>query len=119
MPGRILLVEDDARSRRNIARFLQSSGYEVYEAENGEEAVDLIRDVDHFAIVISDLRMPGMVNGIDVISYQEQVSPATGAILITGFGSKQIKGQVDSMGVVYMEKPIVLNDLLFTIEGMI
>jgi two-component system cell cycle sensor histidine kinase/response regulator CckA len=118
MPGRILLVEDDSRSRRNIASFLKSSGYEVFEAESGEKAVELIRDIDNFTLVISDLRMSGMVNGIDVITYQERISPATGAILITGFGSKQVKGQVDSMGVVYMEKPIVLHELLSTIQEM-
>ena len=118
MPARILLVEDDQRSRRNIARFLESSGYEVYEAASGEQAVDLIRDIDQFAVVISDLRMPGMLDGIDVIKYQEQVSPASRAILITGFGSKHVMRQVDSMGVAYIEKPIVLNELLSTLKEM-
>jgi YesN/AraC family two-component response regulator len=91
----------------------------VYEAATGEQAIDLIRDIDQFTVVISDLRMPGMLDGIDVIKYQEEVSPASRSILITGFGSNQVMRQVDALGVTYIEKPIVLNELLSTLKEML
>jgi CheY-like chemotaxis protein len=70
MAGTILLVEDHSVSRRNMAGFLTRNGYQVVEAPTGEEAVQLIKDVDHFSVVITDLRMPGTVNGLDVLAYQ-------------------------------------------------
>jgi hypothetical protein len=42
MQAVILFVEDDRSSRRNISLFLRCSGYEVYEAENAEVAIDLL-----------------------------------------------------------------------------
>jgi DNA-binding NtrC family response regulator len=119
MAARILLVEDDAQSRRNLARFLESSGYNIFEAENGETALALIKDIDNFDVVITDLRMPGMVDGLDVIRYQSRVSPGTGSILITGFGSAPVQSQVHSMGVIYMEKPLVLHKLLNAVRDMV
>ena len=118
MVKRILLVEDDSQSRRNVARFLESSGFHVSEAENGEKAVDLIRRIDKFDVVITDLRMPGMVDGLDVLTCQNQVSPGTRAILVTGFGSKEIEGRVNLLGVVYMEKPLLLQNLLSAVKEM-
>lgn len=75
MGGNILLVEDNHLSRQNMAGFLTRYGYRITEAETGEDALQLIRDVDRFDLVITDLRMSGMVNGLDVLVYQPQVSP--------------------------------------------
>jgi YesN/AraC family two-component response regulator len=52
------------------------------EAQRGEEALKLIRDVDNFDVVITDLRMPGMVDGLEVLRVQNEVSPATKTILV-------------------------------------
>ena len=116
MEKRILLVEDDSHARRNVARFLEYSGFHVSEAENGEKAVDLIRAIDNFDVVITDLRMPGMIDGLDVLSCQSQVSPGTHAILVTGFGSKEIQLRANALGIVYMEKPLLLQNLLSAVK---
>ena len=116
MGKRILLVEDDSHARRNVARFLEYSGFHVSEAENGEKAVDLIRAIDNFDVVITDLRMPGMIDGLDVLSCQSQVSPGTHAILVTGFGSKEIQLRANALGIVYMEKPLLLQNLLSAVK---
>jgi DNA-binding response OmpR family regulator len=49
----ILLVEDDPTSRRSIAVFLRLTGYEVYDAEDGEMALSLLSS-RQFDVVISD-----------------------------------------------------------------
>lgn len=119
MATRVLLVEDDTVTRRNIATYLRRSQFEVEEASNGEEAVRLITSIDEYDLVISDLRMPGMANGIDVIAFQQRVSPGTACILITAFGSDQLQQQAHTLGVVYLEKPLSLPDLLSTITNLL
>jgi CheY-like chemotaxis protein len=118
MCGSILLVEDHALTRHNMAGFLSRCGYQVVEAETGEDALQLIKDVDNFDVVITDLRMPGMVNGLDVLAYQAKVSPGTGAILVTAFGSEDIKDQARSLGAVFIDKPINLRSLLQEIRNL-
>jgi response regulator RpfG family c-di-GMP phosphodiesterase len=90
MPPTILLVEDNPLARRNMMLSFKSQGYDVLQAQRGEEALDLIRDVDNFDVVITDLRMLGMVDGLEVLRVQNEVSPGTKSILLTAYGSNQI-----------------------------
>jgi len=116
MARNVLLVEDSSPARRNIATFLERAGYQVSQADTGEEAVRLIKASGTFDVVVSDLRMPGMINGLDVLSFQNRIAPHAGSILMTAFGSDQIRNQTGQLGAGYMEKPINLNSLLLEIE---
>mgnify|MGYP003575685525 FL=1 len=118
MPATILLVEDNPLARRNMTLFFKTHGYEVLEAQRGEEALKLIRDVDNFDVVITDLRMPGMVDGLEVLRVQNEVSPGTKTILVTAYGSNQIKFQAAELGAVYLDKPVQLDDLLVHVRQL-
>lgn len=111
-----LLVEDSSPARRNIATFLERAGYQVAQADTGEDAVRLIEASGNFDVVVSDLRMPGMINGLDVLSLQNRIAPHAGSILMTAFGSDQIRDQTRRLGAAYIEKPVKLNSLLLEIE---
>ena len=111
----ILLVEDDAISRRNIAVFLRLAGYEVYEAEDGEFAFKLLSRMQ-FDVVISDLNLPGKLKGIDVLAALKTSPRKINAILITGTGSDDVKSRANSLGAAYMEKPVQLRELEKTIQ---
>ena len=115
MADTILLVEDDRTSRRNLAVFLRLTGYKVYEAEDGEIALSLLTSTE-FDVVISDLNLPGEINGIDILDRLKRMPHKVDAILITGTGSDQIKSRAKSLGAAYMEKPIQLRELKNTIE---
>jgi DNA-binding response OmpR family regulator len=117
MPTRVLLVEDDPLTRKNTAMYLRRAQIEVDEAANGEEALELINSVDQYDVLISDLRMPGYSDGIDVISRQRQISPGTSCILVTAFGSAQVQQRVQDLDVIYLEKPISLADLLSRVRA--
>ena len=90
MPIRVLLVEDDTLTRRNTALYLRRAQIEVDEAADGNEAIRLISSIDQYDVLISDLRMPGRVDGMEVITHQQRVSPGTLCILVTAFGSDQV-----------------------------
>jgi DNA-binding NtrC family response regulator len=117
-PTRVLLVEDDTLTRRNVATYLRLSQFDVKEAANGEEAVRLIKAIDNYDVVITDLRMPGITNGLDVLTVQQQISPGTACVLATAFGNDHVQKQAHSMGVVYLEKPISLIELVSTISNV-
>ena len=118
MSATILLVEDNPLARRNMMLFFKTHGYDVLEAQRGEEALKLIRDVDNFDVVITDLRMPGMGDGLEVLRVQNEVSPGTKTILVTAYGSNQIKFQAAALGAVYLDKPVQLDDLLVHVRQL-
>lgn len=111
MSCNLLLVEDHALSRRSLARALELASHIVYEAETGEAAVDLLSS-RLFDVVISDLRLPGQINGLDVLRQQKEKSAGTRLILITAFGSAQTQTEAEALGALYIEKPFSLQDVL-------
>ncbi len=61
----VLVVEDDVMMRTKLADELQDAGYLVVEASDGTEAVDILRARQDVKIVISDVRMPGPIDGVE------------------------------------------------------
>jgi len=116
MPCNILVVEDEPLARRNISLFLQRARHNVHQAETGEVALGLISRVN-FKTVISDFRLPGRINGIDVLKHQDATAPGKRLVLITAFGSDEVRTEAEAMGAVYLEKPLSLDQLLSTVEA--
>ena len=56
----VLVVEDDPDLRETMAMLLKHSGYQVTTANNGREALDLLRSTPHPGVMLLDLRMPVM-----------------------------------------------------------
>jgi CheY-like chemotaxis protein len=119
MPIRVLLVEDDTLTRRNTALYLRRAQIEVDEAADGNEAIRLITSIDQYDVLISDLRMPGRVDGMEVITHQQRVSPRTLCILVTAFGSDQVQRRAQDLAVTYLEKPISLPDLRNKVTALV
>ena len=78
--------------------------------------MELISRVE-FDIVISDLRLPGKANGLDVLKHQNNIGSGKRLILITAFGSEQAQIEAAAAGALYLEKPISLRGLLDTIQS--
>jgi DNA-binding response OmpR family regulator len=82
MPKRILVVENETRNREIIAHFLREASYDVYEAEDGDRAIQMLGDKS-FDLMICDVVMPRL-NAFDVINHMKSRSLPTSVILITG-----------------------------------
>ena len=61
-----LVVDDSVAMRTILARMLRGVGYEVFQAENGEDALDVVRSQSPLELVLVDWNMPVM-NGLDFI----------------------------------------------------
>ena len=116
MACNLLLVDDHDLSRRSLARALELAAHRVWQAETGEAAAELL-SMRQFEVVISDLRLPGHLNGLDVLRKQKEQSPGTRLILITAFGSAQTQQQARELDAIYVEKPFSLGEILAIVAG--
>jgi len=84
--GTILLVEDEAPIRTIAKLLLENLGFEVLEASNGQEALELYRrTAAHIALVLTDIGMPVM-NGCDLVRELRKLDPELPIIVSSGFG---------------------------------
>ena len=104
---RILVVDDEPWSVKFISSFLRKEGYEVTEASDGAEAIELI-DNSRFDLVLSDIRMP-RVDGVSLAVHVRSREPTIPIILMTG-----VPADLTAMlgyNVPCMSKPLSLDDL--------
>jgi CheY-like chemotaxis protein len=63
----VLVVEDDFLVRLNIAEILQEAGFEVMEAGEAVSALELLEENPEIRLVVTDIHMPGMLDGSDIV----------------------------------------------------
>lgn len=115
MPPRILVVEDDAASRKGLQELLTAWGYDVSAADDGAEALERAA-VEPPDVVISDLVMPGL-HGMELLAVLNRDYPATVVIVLTGQGSIESAVQAMKDGAYdYLTKPVDLARLRVLIE---
>lgn len=84
MSASILVLDDDPNVRESLAAFLEDCEYQVYQAERGEKAFELMKETAIDA-VISDLKMPG-INGLEWLEKAKEQNPLLPVIVVTGAG---------------------------------
>ena len=112
---RILIVDDDPGQRSLLETFLRAHGYRTQTAGSGEAALQLLAE-ETFAMMISDVRMPGM-SGLETLRRVRQKHPALPVLLVTAFAD--IRSAVSAMrdgAVNYLAKPIDLDELLASVR---
>jgi signal transduction histidine kinase len=110
MEKQILLVDDEEDIRDVLSVYLVSNGYEVYPAENGEEALNLFRKHKP-PVVLSDIKMPG-IDGIELLKKIKNESPDTEFIMITGHGDMDLAiTSFQDQAADFITKPINVNIL--------
>jgi len=86
--SRLLIIDDEDGIRKLLALSLESDGYEVRTAANGEEGIEAFRR-EMPPIVLTDIKMPG-IDGIEVLKQIKEFSPDTEVIMITGHGDMDL-----------------------------
>ncbi len=84
----ILLVEDDDSVRRLTDRRLRHMGHKVLQARTASEALSLTESAARFDILLTDIIMPGDVDGLDLAAHVREEFPAVPIILSTGYSKK-------------------------------
>ena len=115
---KILLVEDEASIRRVLGSILseEDKSYQIEEATNGQEAMDMIDKTD-YDLVLCDIKMPKK-DGLEVLLEAKALKPALRIVMISGHGDLETAVQAMKMGAFdYIAKPPDLNRLLTTVRN--
>jgi DNA-binding NtrC family response regulator len=111
MTSKILVVEDEHAIRLALKGLLRREGHEVSLAEDGDEAIEKIRD-EVFDLVITDLALGRGRSGMDVLRAAKQERPETGVVMITAHGSEKIAVEAMKAGADdYVPKPFDNDEL--------
>ncbi len=94
---RILVVDDEEGLRQSLAANLELEGYEVVEACDGLQAIELVCE-GHFDLVITDMRMPG-IDGLDTFRELRKVRPEIAVVMMTAFTLEKLVADALSEGV--------------------
>jgi two-component system response regulator YesN len=118
MPYIILLVDDDRIFRSEFREVLEDK-YEVLEAANGEQALEILNQPNIVDLVILDIKMPGM-QGTEVLNKIKANNPTILIIMLTGYGTKEIiieslRAHADD----FMEKPLQIQTALQRIKRLL
>lgn len=82
--GKLLVIDDETIVRESIVAYLEDSGFDVVEADNGRHGLEIFES-EQPDIVLCDLRMPEM-DGLAVLRQIRKVSPDTPFIVVSGAG---------------------------------
>jgi two-component system cell cycle sensor histidine kinase/response regulator CckA len=114
MPQNILVVDDEAIARRFIERTLSQEGYRVMLANDGEQALDLLRTTRRrVALVITDLVMPGMGGHAFALEVARLPSPPP-VLYISAYESPQ-----GEMAKRFLQKPFTVEELVAAVHTLI
>lgn len=110
MPATVMIVEDDAATRRLYRFLLANSGYNVVEAEDGVVALERLA-THPSELIVTDMNMPRM-NGMELVRSVRQTHPDVYVIMVTAFGTPDTEKQAYRAGVnEYLMKPFDFEEL--------
>jgi CheY-like chemotaxis protein len=104
VPHRILVVDDEEEVREILAETLEDFGYAVATAASGEEALPALLGDREIALVITDVRMPGM-SGLELADEIRRRRPDVKVVLISGYFLPQLAPQR------FLKKPFHMKEL--------
>ncbi len=105
----VLLVEDDPNVRRVVLQQLVDLGYPVIEAENGSQALAMVGQIPDIAIIVSDVIMPGGINGRQLAQQVRAEHPGVRIVLMSGYTDETETAGTSDLPV--LAKPFTRQDL--------
>ncbi len=117
MTEKILCVDDEPNVLEAYQRTLHKR-FTMDVAEGGEEALRRIAQQGPYAVIVADMRMPGM-NGVELLTQVKQIAPLTVRIMLTGNADQQTAIQAINEGEIFrfLSKPCTPEDLAKALEA--
>ena len=112
---KILIVDDETNIRFILSKILKKDGFEIYQAENGKQALEEIKKLSP-ELVLLDLKLPD-INGIEVLEKIKRHDNSIIVIMLTAYG--EIKNAVEAMKLGaydYLKKPFDNEEMVLVIE---
>jgi two-component system nitrogen regulation response regulator NtrX len=114
--AKILIIDDERAIRRALREILEFEEFEVEEAENGKQGLDMAK-AEEFDMIFCDIKMPEL-DGMEVLDGLLKAKVDSPVIMISGHGNIETAVQAIKKGAFdFIEKPLDLNRILVTIRN--
>ena len=81
----VMVVEDDFLIRLILVEELEDAGFQVKQADTGDQAIALLEGIDRpLSVLVTDIHMPGSKSGLDVAAYVREHMPGVPVVFTTG-----------------------------------
>jgi CheY-like chemotaxis protein len=114
--GNVLLVEDEVLIRLDLGAQLRSAGLTVLEAATADEAIVVLESTSPIDLVVSDVRMPGRADGLDLLGWVRRERPGIKVILISGYIPNERMRPVADLA---LSKPVDVARLISEIRRLV
>ena len=115
--NKILVVDDEKDMRWLLSNFLKEDGYTIYEAEDCGHALNFIKKDSPPDLILLDLRIPGEMDGIDLLKEIKTTMPEIQVIILTAYGNIGSAVEAIKLGAYdYLPKPFENERLRLTIK---
>ena len=110
-----LIVEDDPDVRELADALLEETDLRVVECEDAEQAFGvLVREGDDVALLFTDIRLPGLLDGVDLARRVKAVWPHVSIVITSGYAAR--RPEMLPENVVFLPKPWLALDVLMQAE---
>jgi DNA-binding NtrC family response regulator len=113
----VLLIEDEGIIRMGTAAMLEDAGYLVVEAEDAETALGLLAANAEISVVVTDVQMPGRLDGLDLCRIVGREFPRV-RILVTS-GKSSLRDARECGATQFLSKPYSANAIQTTVGAML
>jgi DNA-binding NtrC family response regulator len=110
----ILIVEDEPLIRHDLIDFFEDAGFEVFEADNADVAIRLMSAQPTIRVVLTDVHMPGTMDGLKLAHYIRERFPPT--LLLISSGAAKLTAADMPVGAMFLAKPFDPHAVLRTIR---
>jgi CheY-like chemotaxis protein len=118
-PATVLVVDDDQLVREPIADYLREAGFDVLEAGDAHEAIDLVDHADHVDLVFTDVRMPGELDGVGLARWVKAHRPDLPVLMTSGYYGTGWLGERLEREVRLIQKPYTQDEVLRHIRRLL
>jgi len=106
----ILVVDDEEDIRENLKIILEAEGYNIFDADSGEEAIKILQNTK-IDLVLLDLKMKGM-SGEETLRKIKELNSETMVIILTGYATLDSSLEAIKYGAYdYIRKPVSINEI--------
>src|SRR2546426_336537 len=116
VPARILVVDDERGMREVLSTILGRAGHSVVTAADGQEALQLVGS-DIFDLVITDLKMPGRLGGMEILKAVKDIAPDTVLLVLTAYATLEVGIEAVKLGAYdVLTKPFNNEHVVLTVR---
>ncbi len=102
-----------------MAESLNGAGYEVTATCTGDEAAILLADRDRFDALLTDVTLPGSIDGIGLAEHAREVHPRLPVLIVSGAAANRQRAAALDPPTAYMPKPFEMDSLLDAVSRLI